>query len=392
MIEDHATHHAQLDWLRANAPAYRDEAGRCVLLTRYDDVRGYLLERHSKDPDLAEPGTFLAKSGKPTNPERPGDPASIGYMDGADHERVRKAIAKPLYKRIAQARPLVEEIVAQKLERLQVDSTFDVMSMFAEPAPTEIFARMLGVDESDLPRFRRWAQASFKIFSTDRTVEQSFAMNAANEALSSWLDSAMEERRRDLRDDLISDLIQVQRSGATLSDGEVRANCISLVVASIMTTSDLIGSGLLLLLRHPEEMRKLRSDPDLIRPAVEEMLRLEPPIESEWRVALTDLELAGCPVRKRQVVAVSLDGANRDPHVFEDPHKFSITRPSRPHLSFGAGEHICLGAPLGRLTTQVAIGAFVNRFPHVRLAPGDDAALWRKTPFFRGLEHLRVVV
>src|SRR5947208_1358165 len=110
---------------------------------------------------------------------------------------------------------------------------FDVMPEFAEPAPTEIFARMLGVGETDLPRFRRWAQASFKIFSTDRTVEQSFAMNAANEAFSAWLDVAMDERRCLPKDDLLTDLIQVQSEEGTLSDGEIRANCISLVVASI---------------------------------------------------------------------------------------------------------------------------------------------------------------
>ncbi|MBV9992183.1 MAG: cytochrome P450 [Alphaproteobacteria bacterium] len=390
MNPDVEKHHEQLDWLRTSFPVYYDAPSRSFFLTRYADVRAYLTQPHWKDPGRAEPGTFLEKAGKPKNPERPEDDGSIGYLDNPKHERIRHPLATALYGRVAKSRPLVERVVAEKLDELASKRTFDVVTEYAMHVPLKTLALLIGVDEKDLPQFRKWAEACLKIFQTTRTVRENFAMNAANEAFSSYLDAAMADRRLRPREDLISDLVQAQAEGAAISDSEIRVNCISLVVAAIMTTSDLIGSAIWLFLTNPAELAKLEADPSLIRAAVEEALRLEPPIESEWRVASQDIEIGGCPIRRGQVVSGSLNAANRDPSVFPDPHKFDITREMHPHMSFGSGPHICLGAPLGRLEGQVAILRFFERFPSVHLAQPDALPRWRRLAFFRGLSELVV--
>lgn len=385
-------HHGQLDWLRAKCPVYYDDASKSYFITRYDDVRSYLTDSHWKDPGRAEPGTFLERAGKPKNPERPEDDGSIGYLDNPTHERIRRPFATALYKRIAASRSLIERVVNEQLDSLAGRSRFDVVKDYAVPIPLKGLALMIGVAEEDLPRFRTWAEACLKIFQTTRTTQENFAMNSANEAFSSYLDAAMANRRVSPRQDLITDLVEAQRDGAAITDSEIRVNCISLVVAAIMTTTDLIGSAIWLFLTNPGELAKLKADPGLARAAVEEALRLEPPIESEWRIASRDLVIGGCPIKKGQVVTGSLNAANRDPEIFPDPHRFDITREMKPHMSFGSGPHICLGAPLGRLEGQIAIGAFFERFPAVRLADPSAMPKWRRLPFFRGLDELVVVV
>lgn len=385
-------HHQQLDALRSAYPVYFDQPSGCFFLTRYEDIRSYLLASHSKDPDTANPGSFLERSGKPVNPERPDDPASIGYMDPPQHGRIRSILTKAFYKRINNGRSMIERVAEERLDRLAGRTSFDVVEDFAIPLPLEVFGRMLGLAQEELPQFRTWAIASFNVFQTTRTVEETFAMNSANEAFSRWLDVAMAERRLEPQDDLVTDLVETQGTEGGLTDGEIRANCVSLVVASTMTTTDVIGSGVRLLLDNPAELSKLRTDPELIRPALEEILRVEPPIESEWRVATHDLEIRGCPVRMGQVVAVSLNGGNRDPEVFADPHRFDITREHKPHMAFGVGEHICVGAPLGRLTAQLALSALLRRCPDLALADPAAPPDWRNLPHFRGLTSLRVVV
>jgi len=391
MSVDPDPHHQQLDALRSAYPVYFDETSGCFFLTRYDDIRSYLLAPHSKDPDTARPGSFLDRAGKPVNPERPDDPASIGYMDAPAHGRIRNILTKAFYRRITNGRGMMERLAEEYLDRLVGRTSFDVVRDFAVPLPLDVFGRMLGLAQEELPQFRTWAIASFNVFQTNRTVEETFAMNSANEAFSQWLDRAMEDRRVTPRDDLVTDLVQTQDTADGLTDGEIRANCISLVVASTMTTTDVIGSGARLLLDNPGELAKLRAEPGLIKATVEEVLRVEPPIESEWRVATHDLEIGGCPVHKGQVVAVSLNGANRDPEVFSEPHRFDITREHKPHMAFGAGEHICVGAPLGRLTAQLALSALFRRCPDLALVEPAVAPDWRNLPFFRGLNSLLVV-
>jgi len=173
------------------------------------------------------------------------------------------------------------------------------------------------------------------------------------------------------------DMMTAQAGGTPLSDDEIRENCASLLVAGNLSTTDLIGNGLWLLHTHPDEKKKLLDDPGLIASAIEEILRCEPPAEGTVRIAPRDMEIRGCPIRHSQVIVSSIRGANRDPEVFAEPNRFDISRKHLPHVSFGGGSHICIGAPLARMEAQVAIGAFLRRFPAAALE--DATPAWRTT-------------
>jgi cytochrome P450 len=383
--------HVSFDWLRQNMPVFRDAGAGCFFLTRFADVRACLGDHHLKNSDLAEPGTFLDKAGRPVNPYRPGErDMTMGYLDNPDHERIRRQIQIAFAKRFAVCRPIIDRIIADALDSLSTQDTFDVVTGYSIPVPLRANSLMVGVNAADLAQFRIWTEDGFKMFQTDRTQAETDAMGDALEGFASYFERLIVERRADPREDLVSDLVAAQAAGAPLTDHEIRSNCVSLIAAAIMTTTDLIGSTIRLLLQHPEQLAMLKAQPELIRPAIEEVLRIAPPVESEWRIISRDMEINGCPVRQGQVVSVSLLAANRDPQVFPEPHQFNILRDPRPHMSFGGGEHICMGAPLGRLEAQLAVNAFFARFPNARLCEPDAPAKRRPTPYFPGLAELLV--
>ncbi len=385
--------HRQLDALRASAPVFRDAASASFVLTRHDDARALLGDNTLwKDADRAEPGA-LVHTFKPADMNRPGDrDSAMGWLDDPDHARVRTPIAMALNRRVAALRPFVEARVREQLDRAAGQGgAFDLVTDYAMPIPIAIIGHLLGVDTADAPQFRAWSEAAIEIFLPDPTPAQRAATHEAAEAITDYLDAAMALRRRERRDDLIADLLDAQAQGAALSDSEIRVNCMNLLLGGNVTTADLIATTTFLLLTHPDERAKLRADPGLVAGAIEESLRFEPPTQGSQRVASRDLEIQGCPVRKTQVVAVLAHAANRDPAVFPDPHRFDIMRRGTPHLAFGGGAHICIGAALARLEAQVAVGSLFRRFEGLRLAEPDAAPRWRDMPFFRGLETLKVL-
>jgi cytochrome P450 len=185
-------------------------------------------------------------------------------------------------------------------------------------------------------------------------------------------------------------MMQLKAEGAPLGDGEISNNLQGLLIGGNLTTTDLIGNAIWLFLTHPEELAKLKADPSLINNAVEEVLRYESPVDITGRIAPRDMEVGGCPVKQSQSLFMSLRGANRDPAAFPDPHRFDIARKDAPHVAFGGGLHLCIGAPLARLEAQVALLTLFARFPSLRLAEPDAKPEWRSMPFFRGLKELRV--
>ncbi len=394
-IEAPDTRHRQFDEIRRRQAAHFEPDLGLLVLLRMAQARAWLSDHTQwKDADQAEEGSFIRQF-KPADMNRPGDRNSgMGWMDDPDHARVRRPIQAALVRRTAALKPRVEAIVADRLARLD-PSGFDALADFAMPIPVAVIGALFGVDTSDFPRFRAWSEAVLNVFDPNKTPADVAAGTAAVEGICDYLDAAMADRRRaptsDRYDDLISDLIAAQAAGGALSDSEIRVNCFNLILGGNVTTADLIASGVNLLLRHPAELAKLRADPGLIASAVEEILRFEPPTEGAQRVASRDQELAGCPMRQRQVAAVAIPAANRDPAVFTDPHRFDIARRDGPHISFGSGAHICIGAPLARLEARVAIAALIERFPTLRLADPDAPPRWRSMPFFRGLEALPVV-
>lgn len=386
--------HAILDDLRARCPVHHDPQAGGVILSRYADVRGVVSDRELwRDPIrgtedspirrhfVAELDTSLPRTST----------TSILHLDDPDHARIRQPLSQALYARVAKFRPEVERIVDQALDALPADGqAFDLMNTFCIRIPIDVIASILGVDHDRLAEFREWSEGVIHSLNPFRTPEQTEAMMRASEALNGYFTEALAARRAQPRDDLLSDMVQLKAAGADLSDDELRINLSALLVGGNLTTTDLIGNGVRLLLTHPDELAKLKADPAIVNAVVEEVLRYEPPVDITGRIASKDMEFAGCPVKPGQSLTVFLRAANRDPEAFEDPHRFDVSRKHKPHVAFGGGAHICIGAPLARLEAQVALAKLFQRFPDLRLTTPDAEPTWRNLPFFRGLERLEV--
>jgi hypothetical protein len=390
--------HALLDPLRERCPVHRDPAAGVFILTRHRDVRGTLSDttmwRGAERAEEAAVFTRRALSGPPEgleiDPQRPR--SSILTMDEPDHMRVREPFAKALYKRVAKSKPMVQAVVDEWLDRIGNAKRFDAMAEFAARVPIDVIARILGVDDSRLTEFRAWSEGIALGFNPLRTPEQTKRMVTAADALSRYMKALMAERAQAPRDDLVSDMMDLKAQGAPISDGEICVNLEALLIGGNLTTTDLIGNGIWLFLTHPAELAKLVADPSLIGNAVEEVLRYESPVDITGRIASHDMNVGGCPIHQSQSMVFSLRGANRDPEAFPDPHRFDITRKDAPHVAFGGGMHLCIGAPLARLEATVALLSFFKRFRQVRLADADARPRWRGLPFFRGLEELYLAV
>ncbi|HEX3918361.1 MAG TPA: cytochrome P450 [Caulobacteraceae bacterium] len=378
--------------LRSQRPVMRDEDAGVFFISRHEDVRGILTDLTLwRSPEMAETAAVLTRRGLDEEPEGERNP-TILLMDDPDHARIRNPLAQALYKRAARFRPQVERIVDETLDALEGQPSFDLMSTFAVMIPIDVIAEILGVDHGRLAEFREWSEGVVQGLNPMRTPEETERMMRAGPALHAYMAGMVAQRRAQPGDDLVTDMVQAQAAGAELSDGDLISNLNILLVAGNLTTTDLIGNAVRLLLTHPEELAKLRADPSLIGAVVEEVLRFEPPVDITGRIASREMEVGGCPIHPHQSMLMSLRGANRDPDVFEAPETFNITRKKAPHVAFGGGAHICIGAPLARLEAQVALARLFARFPTLRLADPDAAPQWRSLPFFRGLERLDLAV
>ena len=282
----------------------------------------------------------------------------------------------------------VETIVDRILEKLDTSQPVDLMEELCVPVPVMVIAHLLGIDESRFHQFREWSEGLILSLNPMRTPEQTELYIKGAQALRAFFDAEIAMRRAKPHDDLINDIIEAQDHGSQLSDLEIRDNLIGFLVAGNLTTTDLIGNGIRLLLTHPEQLAKLKAEPKLMHAAIEEVLRFEPPVDGTIRVASRDMELQGCPIKSTQAIMSSFAATNRDPRTYEAPNNFDITREAKPHLSFGGGAHICIGAPLARLEAEVVFRMLFARFPNMRLV--DKNATWKQSMFFHGLEHLHV--
>jgi cytochrome P450 len=264
------------------------------------------------------------------------------------------------------------------------------MAEFALKVPIDAIARILGVDNARLAEFREWSEGVILVLNPFRSAEETERFVRCGNALSHYMAALMAEKRKTPQDDLVTDMVKLKDEGADLTDGEISTNLQGLLIGGNLTTTDLIGNAIWLLLKHPEQLAKLKADPALINNTVEEVLRYESPVDITGRIAPRDMEVGGCPVRQSQSMFMSLRGANRDPAAFPDPHRFDVVRKDAPHVAFGGGLHLCIGAPLARLEAQVALLTLFERFPKLRLADPDAKPQWRSMPFFRGLKELPV--
>ncbi|MBS0386472.1 MAG: cytochrome P450 [Proteobacteria bacterium] len=388
--EARADPYPRLKAMQEQCPVFRDDVMMAWFLTRYADVKAVANDRTLwRHPINGEEGSFSRRLLEPgLDEETQRRSGSILFLDDPHHARVRQPLMKAFYARVAQMKTGIEAVIADVFERLGRPDRFDLMAAVAIPVPILAIARILGVEEARYREFRDWSEGVILGLTTLRTPAQTERMEAAREAVYDYFITLMQARRAEPRDDLISDLVRLQAEGAQLSDDEIAINLIALLVGGNLTTSDLIGNGVRLLLTHPEELAKLKADPSLAGAAVEEVLRFESPVDITARIASHDMEVGGCPVTQRQTLMISLRAANRDPSMFEKPDCFNITRKHAPHVAFGGGAHICIGAPLARIEAAAAFREIFARFPKLRLA--NEELRWRSLPFFRGLEALWV--
>lgn len=241
---------------------------------------------------------------------------------------------------------------------------------------------------SDRGRIREWSRHIVDRPEFIPDPESLARIEQTAEEFLDYLGNLVRERRAEPADDLVSALVAVQERGDQLTDDELLSTCFLLLAAGHETTINLIGNGMLALLRHPDQLRRLQDDPALIRPAIEELLRYDSPVQMTSRIVAGGTEIAGQALGDGEFVFAVLGAANRDPDRFSDPDRLDLGRADNQYLSFGNGPHFCLGAPLARLEGEVAIGALVRRFPALRL--DTDTVEWRPNPALRGLESLPV--
>jgi cytochrome P450 PksS len=281
----------------------------------------------------------------------------------------------------------IAEIANHLIDRLPTKGTVDLLHNFALPLPLIVIVELLGIPPADRARFSRWSSAIVKPPTPFNTLQ----MVPAIWFFMRYLRQIFAKRRIEPQDDLLTALVQAEEGGDRLSEDELLAMVFLLLIAGHETTVNLIASGTLALLQHPEQRARLRGEPTLIRSAVEELLRFTNPVETATeRYAAADVTVAGVEIRRGETVIAALASANRDAQFFANPDELDLARQKNKHLAFGHGAHYCLGAPLARMEGAIAINLLVQRLPNLRLALPAEQLKWRPTLFVRGLEALPV--
>ena len=371
--------------LRTEDPVHHSSLG-LWMLTRYEDVAAVLRDsRLVKEPI---PAVVAARMGWIT----PASPLSMLDRDPPDHTRLRGLVSKAFTPRVVELlRPRVQQIVDGLLDRVADAHVMDLIDDFAYPLPVIVICELLGVPVEDQERFRGWGLDIARgldaiLLPPDSDVTQRSA--ASRRALANYFRDLIAARRTAPRADLLSGLIAAEEVGDTLSVEELLATCILLLVAGHETTVNLVGNGILALLRHPDQLRRLRENPGLIASAVEELLRYDAPVQRTARTPSEDVTIGGRTIARDELVLPFIGAADRDPAQFPDPDRLDITRTDNRHIAFGWGIHFCLGAPLARVEGQIAINTLVQRLPKLALA--TDRPEYRQSLTLRGLKALPV--
>ncbi|TNE40320.1 MAG: cytochrome P450 [Alphaproteobacteria bacterium] len=381
--------HSILKVIRETTPVMDDEVCKVTLLTKFKDVQSIVNDRSMwRHPSRTEEGS-LSRAFVSDEPDE-NRTGGILFLDEPDHSRIRLPIAKAFYTRINKLKPEIEAIVNRVIDEAPDDGVFDLMNTIAIPVPILVIAHVLGVDEDRFREFREWSEAAILSVIPTRDAKMTEQMEWGQEKLDTYFTHLMAERRKAPKEDLISDMVQILDAGASLTETEVRINLEGLLIGGNLTTTDLIGNGVYHLTANPSELAKLLADPSLAGNAVEEILRFDPPVTNTTRVMPEDREIRGCPVHQSRSMWMSLQAANRDPEINEDPDTFNITRETIHHISFGGGTHICIGAPLARIEAKQVFTRLAQRYKSIELA--EDEIIRRPLPFFRGIERLNVKV
>jgi cytochrome P450 len=377
--------------LRADHPVLYDDATDHWLVSRYPDVNALLRDRrfgrtylhvatheemgHPPDPPGLDPFWHLIRSG-------------ILDMEPPDHTRVRRLVSKAFTpKTVESLKPSVRAIVGRLVDGVRGTGEFDLIADVAEPLPVEIIAEMLGVPQADRHHLRPWSAEICLMYELNPSPDYERRAVAASVEFTDYLRALSRDRRRTPRDDLISGLAMVVDEGERLSEDELIGTCVLLLNAGHEATVNATGNGWWALFRHPEQLERLRADHGLVPRAVEELLRYDTPLQMFERWVLEDVELHGRRIARGSELGLLFGAANHDPEVFAEPGRLDVGRDPNPHVTFGAGIHFCLGAPLARVELETSFRTILERIPDLELV---EEPHWKPGYIIRGLEALLV--
>lgn len=378
---------AMFEEVRANGPLARTRFG--WMTTTHAAVREVLASDDFRVGVIGADGSPLGRlvewsAGEHLHPVRP---PSLLAVNPPEHTRYRKLVTGVFTARaVEQLRGRVQEIADGLLDALEPGGETDLVESYCGLLPVTVISEILGVPPADLGKVLSLGAAAAPSLDLGLGWRAFRDVETALAEFDTWLGEHLEHLRRHPGDDLFSKLVAARDDGVGLTEAELKATAGLVLAAGFETTVNLLGSGIALLTRHPEQLAVLREQPKLWGNAVEEVLRHDPPVLLTGRLATRDTEVAGVPLPRGALVTTILAGANRDPEVFADPAAFDVTRAgARDHVSFGAGRHHCLGASLARMEGEIGLRSIFDRFPGLRLLPGSRR---RPTRILRGYEYL----
>jgi cytochrome P450 len=375
--------------LRTEDPVHWDPFLHAWVVTRYADVVHVL--HHFSARRTPTPEQLSAKGLEALNPIAQVMVRQMLFLDPPDHTRLR-ALASAAFtpRRVERLRLHIQEIMHGLLDALVSRGQMDLIADFASPAPAIVTAEMLGVPVEDHEQLKEWSADFAEMLGNFQHNPDRFPRVLRSvEEMCSYFRSAMQAQRLHPREGLVTAMMEAEVDGVKLTEDEIIANLIVTMVGGQETTTNLIGNGLLTLLRNPAEMERLRADSSLIPSAVEELLRYESPSQHTARLAPADVEMGGKRIRERQAVIAVMGAANRDPERFPDPDRLDIARQDNRHLAFGWAAHFCFGAALARLEGQIAFEAILRRLPNLTLDT-TTPLVWRENLGLRGLKALPI--
>jgi cytochrome P450 len=371
--------------LRTRDPVHWSPLMRSWVFSRYQDIDAILRDHKRFSNDLRQrPNAPTMQASTPAA----GGPSML-FLDPPDHTRLRSLVSKAFTPQAVEAlESRIQAIVTELLDQIPDPTAFDLMETIAYPLPVIVMAELLGVPPKDRAQFKLWSNRRARVLEPTITPgEMKIAYQAALE-LDAYFRGVIQERRTAPRHDLISSLVAVEEAGDRLTLDELLVMLRTLLIAGNETTTNLIGNGMLALLRHPDQMHLLRQNASLMPAAVEELLRYDSPVQVDGRTVMEDIDLHGRSIKQRQSVVLLMGAANHDPEVFRHPEQLDITRKDGAHIAFGRGLHYCLGAQLARAEARLAFTALFERFAEMQLLVAQPH--FKDNVVLRGLHTLPI--
>ena len=372
--------------LRERGPVHHSRLMNAWLFSRHADI-DIILRDHQRFSNDPRKGT-LSRDQRAKLPAE--EEFTMLFLDPPDHKRLRALVNKAFTPKAVNAlEPHIRSLLGSLLDDIDDPAAgFDLMQAVAQPLPVIVIAEMLGIPAEDRAQFKIWSDQRARTLEPMITPREREVAETASRALDEYFRPIIRERRAEPQDDILSGLAQAEEEGDRLTEREMLNMLRLLLIAGNETTTNLIGNGFLALLRYPDQLQRLRDDPSLIPLAVDELLRFDSPVQTDFRRVLTDCEVNGFPLKQRENIVLLLGSANRDPDAFENPDTLDVGRGDRSHLSFGRGIHHCIGAPLARLEGRVVLEILLERFSRIGLLDGEPR--FRNSIVLRGLESLPV--